>query len=115
MVRANAGPQGNRAFRLSRALGVVLMGVAALSSAQTSRKLAPADMQQVQPDTLLDLNTATLNQLKGLPGMGVVYARRIIEGRPYTAKHQLLTRGILPQEAYDKMKNNVVAHHLAGR
>jgi DNA uptake protein ComE-like DNA-binding protein len=58
----------------------------------------------------LDLNTATLEQLKTLPGMGVVYARRVIAGRPYTAKNQLVTRGILPRETYEKLQALVVAH-----
>jgi competence protein ComEA len=57
----------------------------------------------------LDLNSATLDQLKSLPGMGEVYARRVIAGRPYSAKNQLVTRGIIPQTAYEKMQALVVA------
>jgi competence protein ComEA len=57
----------------------------------------------------LDLNTATTAQLKALPGMGDAYVRRIIEGRPYTAKNQLVTRGVLPQAAYDKISGFVIA------
>jgi len=60
----------------------------------------------------LDLNTATLAQLKSLPGMGVVYAQRVIAGRPYTAKNQLVTRGILPRDTYEKLQSLVVAHRL---
>jgi DNA uptake protein ComE-like DNA-binding protein len=60
----------------------------------------------------LDLNTATLAQLKSLPGMGVVYAQRVIAGRPYSAKNQLVTRGILPRETYEKLQAQVVAHRL---
>jgi DNA uptake protein ComE-like DNA-binding protein len=51
---------------------------------------------------LLDINTATAAQLKALPG--------IIAGRPYTAKNQLTTRGILPQSAYESIKNQIIAH-----
>jgi DNA uptake protein ComE-like DNA-binding protein len=58
----------------------------------------------------LDLNTATLDQLKALPGMGVVYAQRVIAGRPYSAKNQLVTRGIIPRETYEKLQALVVAH-----
>jgi competence protein ComEA len=60
---------------------------------------------------LVDLNTATLDQLKSLPGMGTAYARRIVAGRPYTAKNQLVNRGIIPQAAYEKMQSLVVARH----
>lgn len=59
----------------------------------------------------VDLNTAPAAQLRDLPGMGDAYVRRIVEGRPYTAKNQLLTRGVLPQTAYEAIREFVVAHH----
>jgi DNA uptake protein ComE-like DNA-binding protein len=59
---------------------------------------------------LLDINTATAAQLKALPGMGDEYVRRIVAGRPYTAKNQLTTRGILPQAAYENIKDQIIAH-----
>jgi DNA uptake protein ComE-like DNA-binding protein len=67
---------------------------------------------QTPTTQLLDLNTATLDQLKSLPGMGIVYAQRVIAGRPYTAKNQLVTRGILPRDTYEKLQALVVAHRL---
>jgi competence protein ComEA len=60
--------------------------------------------------SLLDLNTATMDQLAGLPGMGRVYARRVIEGRPYHAKNQIVRRGILPAAEYARIRDLVVAH-----
>jgi len=59
----------------------------------------------------LDINTATADQLKAFPGIGDAYAKRIIDGRPYTAKNQLLTRGILPEATYNKIKDQIVASH----
>jgi len=59
---------------------------------------------------LLDINTATAAQLKALPGMGDEYVRRIIAGRPYTAKNQLTARGILPKSAYEAIKDQIIAH-----
>ncbi len=57
----------------------------------------------------LDLNTATADQLKTLPGIGDAYAKRIIDGRPYSAKNQIVQRGIVPQKTYDGVKDKIVA------
>ncbi len=59
---------------------------------------------------VLDLNSATAAELAALPGMGPAYARRVIGFRPYSAKNQLVTRGVLPQAAYEQIKGRVVAH-----
>ncbi len=57
----------------------------------------------------IDINTATADQLKAFPGIGDAYSKRIIDGRPYTAKNQLLTRGILPEATYNKIKDQIIA------
>jgi DNA uptake protein ComE-like DNA-binding protein len=59
---------------------------------------------------LLDINTATAAELNVLPGMGDAYAQRVIAGRPYTAKNQLTTRGILPAAEYERIKPLIIAH-----
>jgi competence protein ComEA len=63
-------------------------------------------------EDLLDINTATAAQLKALPGMGDEYVRRIIAGRPYSAKNQLVGRGVLPAVAYNKIAGRIIAHRL---
>lgn len=61
-------------------------------------------------DGKVDLNTASFAELRALPGMGDEYARRVIRFRPYTAKNQLATRGVLPEAEYERIQDVVVAH-----
>ena len=61
-------------------------------------------------DGKVDLNTASFAELRALPGMGDEYARRVMRFRPYTAKNQLATRGVLPEAEYERIQDLVVAH-----
>jgi DNA uptake protein ComE-like DNA-binding protein len=86
-------------------------------AASARAQSAPAAQQTIAQKIaaskgLLDINTATAAQLKALPGMGDAYVQRVIAGRPYTAKNQLTTRGILPAAEYEAIKEQIIAHRV---
>ncbi len=77
-------------------------------------KQAPAKPAMVKTASakveMLDLNTATRDQLVALPGIGETYADAIIKNRPYKAKSELVSKKVIPAAAYKKIRAKVIAH-----
>ncbi len=99
--------------RLLTPLGLLLallLWTAPSAAAQTAAKAGkPAAKAAATKTALLDINTASKADLMMLTGIGDAYSQKIIDGRPYKRKDELVSRKIVPQATYDKIKDLIVA------
>jgi competence protein ComEA len=93
------------------ALGLLLL--AGLSVAQSGGSMGqsiPDKMPSMsQAKDLIDINSATKEQLSSLPGIGDKYSDKIIAGRPYANKSQLVSKKIIPEGVYSKISSMIIA------
>ena len=83
--------------------------VSGVAAGQASSKPSSAAATASQMADKLDINSASADQLKELPGIGDAYSQKIVDGRPYRSKLDLVRKKIIPQATYDKIKDMIIA------
>lgn len=102
-------------------LAVLLTSVVSIAAEQKTPAAKPVVEKKIEAapvkaaaEELVDLNSATEEQLKKIAGIGDEYSKKIVAGRPYAKKDQLVSRKIIPAALYDKIKDKIIAKQVKG-
>jgi competence protein ComEA len=91
------------------AFAVVVCSPVWLEAADGTTKAAGETKKAPSKTKPVDINSASLDDLKMLPGIGDAYAQKIVDNRPYQKKDQLVSRKIIPEESYNMIKDRIIA------
>jgi competence protein ComEA len=90
-------------------LAAISLSAAPYQASAVKKAASSATSKASAATDLVDINSASVDQLKALPGIGDKYAAKIVAGRPYANKTQLTSKGIIPDATYKKVSKLVIA------
>jgi competence protein ComEA len=95
--------------------GLGLVAAPAAVAQAPKDKPAGTEAKSAPKKEPIDINTASAEELQSLKGIGDAYAKKIIDNRPYKGKDELVSKNVIPQATYNKIKGQIIAKQPAGK